>query len=255
MKKSLYLFVTIGVLLALSVTALGQVFGFDNFDYNGALTDNSWSAHSGAGNKVIMANGTFATLEQSSGSGEDVNKSFGPRGAADRTFAAFDVKVDTADLSLLDGNGNYFAHFKDAAFAFRGRTGVVQPPAGRDWGLAINADNANLGAGAIWPSDLMFDTWYRVVTSWDAGSGEAELWLDPTDETDPSITHTGSNSGDLIEGFALRQSNDYTGFQGIDGFVVGGSFADVLHPVPEPATMLVLGVGALLALRRRRRLR
>jgi hypothetical protein len=196
-----------------------------------------------------MADGAIATLDQSTGSGEDINRSFPALGATDTVYAGFDLRVDTADLGLLDASGLYLAHFKNDGFNFRARTGVVQPPGGRGWGLAINGDNSNLGAGATWPSDLMFDTWYRVVISWDAGTGEAELWLNPTVQTDPSITHTGASFGDLIEGFALRQSNDYTGFQGIDNVFVGRTFGDVV--VPEPASLLLLSLGGLVLLRRR----
>ena len=249
MLKNITAFLAIATVGAIAGAADAQILASDSFDYVGALTDNGWAAHSGAGNKVIMADGAIATLEQSGGSGEDVSLSFAARGATDKIYAAFDVLVDTADLSILDGSGNYFAHFKNDSFAFRGRTGVVQPPAGRGWGLAINADNSNLGAGATWVSDLMFDTWYHVVISWDAATGEAELWLNPTVETDPSITHTGANTGDLIEAFSLRQSNDYTGFQRIDNVFVGGTFGDV---IPAPSTIVLLGLGGLAAARRRR---
>jgi len=219
MKKSLFSIAIATVLVASSGAAFGDVLTFDLFNYVGPLTDNGWTAHSGAGNKVIMADGAVATLEQSIGSGEDVNRSFDPLGATDKIYAAFDLSVDPADLNVLDGSGLYVVHFKTDDFVFRGHTGVVQSPGRGDWGLAINADASNLGAGATWPVDLEFDTFYRVVISWDAGSGESELWVNPTVETDPSITHTGARSGDLIEAFALRQSNDYTGFQQIDDVI------------------------------------
>ena len=234
---------------ATATVASAQVLTSDNFNYTGLLTDNGWVNHSGTA-KFIMADGAVATLDQSAGSGEDANRPFAPLGATDKVYGAFDLYVDTADLSVLDSAGLYFAHFKDAGFAFRGRTGIVTPSAGGDFGLAINADSSDLGAGARWADDLSFDTWYRVVFSWDAGTGESQLWLDPTVETDPSVAHTGTNTGDLIESIALRQSNDYTGFQRIDNIVAGRSFESV---VPAPSTALALGaLGGLGMLRRRR---
>ncbi len=247
MLKNITAFLAIATVGAFAGAADAQILTSDSFDYVGALTDNGWVAHSGAGNKVIMANNDYARLEQSGGSGEDVNRAF--PGQTDKVYAGFDLWVETADLSLLDGSGNYLAHLKDAAFAFRARTGVVQGPGGRGWGLAINADNSNLGAGATWPVDLMFDTWYRVIISWDSASGESELWLNATLETDPKITHTGGFMGDLIEGFALRQSNDYDGFQRVDNLLVGLDFGKV---VPAPSTIVLLGLGGLAAARRRR---
>ncbi|MFG0283143.1 MAG: PEP-CTERM sorting domain-containing protein [Phycisphaerales bacterium JB039] len=235
--------------LAMATAASAQVLTSDDFSYVGLLTDNGWVNHSGSA-KFIMADGAVARLDQSDGSGEDVNRPFAPLGATDKIYGAFDMYVETADLSGLDANGLYFAHFKDSTTAFRGRTGIVVPDAGGDFGLAINADSSGLGDGARWADDLSFDTWYRVVFSWDAATGESELWLNPTVETDPKITHTGAATGTLIDSIALRQSNDYTGFQRIDNVIAGLSFESV---VPAPSTALALGaLGGLSMLRRRR---
>ncbi|MEZ5966280.1 MAG: hypothetical protein R3F56_20760 [Planctomycetota bacterium] len=214
--------------LSLASLASAQVVASDAFSYTGALTANGWVAHSGAGNKQIMSNGSYATLDQSAGSGEDVNKSFAPFAATDTIYASFRFRVPSGNPVNPDNDGLYFAHFKDSGTLFRARTGLMSPAAAGDFGLAINADNGSLGAGAVWPGDLAFDTWYAVVISWDASTGRSELWLDPTCGSAPSINHTGTFMGDAMEGFAFRQSNDYTGFIDVDDVVVGRSFADVL---------------------------
>ena len=74
MKKSLLSIAIVTVLVASPGAVFGQVFTSDNFNYVGPLTSHGWTAHSGAGNKVIMADGSMATLEQSAGSAEDVNQ-------------------------------------------------------------------------------------------------------------------------------------------------------------------------------------
>ncbi|HEX5052430.1 MAG TPA: hypothetical protein VFZ65_11700 [Planctomycetota bacterium] len=229
---------TIAIALLLTGAASAQVVASDNFSYVGALTANGWTAHSGAGNKVIMSNGSYATLDQSAGSGEDVNLAFPAFGAADTIYASFTLNVPSGNPVNPDGEGTYFVHFKDTGSLFRARTGVLSPAAGGDFQLAINADNANLGAGAQWPVDLVFDTNYTVVIDWNAATGESHLWLNPYAETSPSIAHTGAATGTIIEQFALRQSNDHTGFIHIDDVVVGHTFADVLCASPNSISVL-----------------
>ena len=251
-EKSIFVIAAIGAMVATSGAAFGQSLGSDAFNYSGPLTSNGWAAHSGAGNKVQMANGSFATLEQSGGSGEDLNLKFfgGVRSVTDVTWAGFDVNVQNADLSINpDASGLYFAHMRAEPFTFRARTGLVAPSGGGDWGLAINASSSNLGAGSSWASDLSFDTWYRVVIMYNAATGESKLWLDASVMGDTNVSHIGS-SGATINGFALRQSNDYTGMVWIDNVKLGMTFNDVV--VRTPGALALFGVGGLLALRRRR---
>jgi hypothetical protein len=234
-----------GLALAAGVQfAQAQVLASDDFSYVGPLTTNGWFAHSGAGNKMIMSDGLVATLDHSSGSGEDVSLVFPPQAATDTTYASFTLNVPSGNPVNPDASGTYFFHLKDAAFAFRARTGVVAPATTGDFGLAINADISNLGAGAIWATDLSFDTNYNVVVSWSALTGTSQLWLDPADMNSTSLTHVGLATGELMEAIALRQSNDHTGFVKIDNVVVGKTFADVTSVVPSgPGTAYCFGDG------------
>lgn len=222
--------------LTLAPDAGAQPIVGDDFNYTGALTANGWAAHSGAGAKIIMANSSVATLDQSAGSGEDVNLGFPPLGAADKVYASFDLMLPSGQIVDPGVNGLYFAHFKDATFGFRGRMGVVDPQAAGDYAVAINADSGALGAGATWATDLSFDTTYKIIISYDASTGAAELWVDATVETDPKIVDAVGSAGTLITAFALRQSNAYTGSQIIDNVVVATTFGDALATPPGPLT-------------------
>ena len=214
-------------LVAVTSMAQAQVLASDDFSYVGALTLNGWGAHSGAGNKLVMSDGSVATLDQSGGSGEDVNVAFAPQSATATTYASFTLNVPSGSPVNPDANGLYFAHLKDSGFSFRARTGLVVPAGLGDYGLAINADNSALGAGVTWGADLSFNTDYTVVISFNAATGDGTLWLDPVDASSMSIVDPSTAVGGLMEAFALRQSNDYTGFITIDNVVAGSSFADV----------------------------
>ena len=120
------LFMTGVAALTLTSLAHTQVVACDGFNYTAALTSNGWTAHSGGGNKIVMSNGAVATLEQSSGSGEDINLAFAALGATDTIYASFDLLLPSGNVVNPDASGLYFAHFKDGGFAFRARTGVLR---------------------------------------------------------------------------------------------------------------------------------
>jgi hypothetical protein len=118
-------------LLASVQLADAQVLAADDFSYVGALTANGWVAHSGAGAKVILSDGSVATLDQSGGSGEDVNLAFAPQDVAATTYASFTLNVPSGNPVNPDGSGTYFAHLMDAGFGFRARTGLLSPVGAR----------------------------------------------------------------------------------------------------------------------------
>lgn len=212
---------------AFAGAASAQVVAVDSFSYTGALTANGWSAHSGAAAREINSDGSVATLDFQGGAGEDINLPFAPFADTATSYATFTLNVPSGNPVDPDGSGSYFAHLKDGSFGFRARTGLLSPAASGDFGLGINANNSNIGAGAVWASDLSFDTDYTLVISFDAATGTSQLWVDPTSSASTSVSHTGTSTGTVIGSFAWRQSNDHTGFINVDNLVVGGSYDDV----------------------------
>lgn len=182
-----------------------------------------WTAHSGAGAKPIQVVSGEARLEQSGGSGEDVNRVFGAQGAAAKTYASFDVTFTIGTAITGDA---YFAHLKDSGtFNFRAR--VFGGPGTTGWTLKFDNDSST--PDATWPAELSLGVQYKIVISYDASTGAAELWVNPSAETDPKITSAVGGSGTDIESFAMRQASHAAGqsFQNIDNIKVGTTFADV----------------------------
>ncbi len=216
----------------------------------------TWAAHSSGGTNPIQVTSGAAVLQQASGGREDANTGFAPRSATDTTYMRFDFSLPSGQTVNPDENGLYFTHLKDSGTAFRARIGVLSPTDGGDYKLAINASGSMLVDGTLWPTELSFDTTYTAVASYNAATGESKLWLDPVDESSTNVSNSaGGATGTLIEAFALRQSNDYTGSQVIDNVCVASSFSEALHCVPEPASIVVLLVGfaGLTAVRRTNR--
>lgn len=201
---------------------------------------NAWEAHDDLGRTPVQVVNGAAVLVQASGSGgrEDVNVSFDAQSDTSVTYARFDFTLpsgqDVNDPKVLDDYGLYFAHFYSGlpTTGFRARMGVVQPAHGGDFGLGMSSSGSRLAlaeGASHWPTDLSFDTTYRTVISYDPATAESKLWLDPVDEDSEFIANTaGESFGTLIEGFALRQSNDYFGTQMVDNIVVATSFAEAL---------------------------
>jgi hypothetical protein len=140
------------------------------------------------------------------------------------------------------------------------------------WGNNVStasAFNANIGhfastggtivfdsPGAAW-TNLTLNHWYHQTVSWDFASGLI------TDTTLRDITAGGSTndfqptgwylSGGANNSLGLAAPTDVRFFaSGGAGDIMGYDNLNVA-PVPEPATMAVLGIGALALIRRRRK--
>lgn len=233
--------VVLGVLaLALAASVAGAAVVLNEpFSYpDGPLVGNgTWTAHSGAGNKVIMVSAGKITLEQSGGSGEDVNATYAAQAATARTFSSFDLMVPSGATL---GGSDYFAHFRTSSnFNYRTRVYVQSPTGAGNYSIGLSTTSG--GATATWPTDLTFDVTYKVVTAYDASTGTSDLWIDPVSEASSSISSAdAAAAGEPVDSYAFRQGSSVTAFQVIDNLLIGQSFDDVAGAA-TPATPTTWG--------------
>jgi len=230
----------------------------------------TWAAHSATGlSPIQIVNDNppatlpgAAYLSQGSGSREDAHTNFlnnEVAGAGSKYWAGFCVKVTGTDpLSNV-----YFAHFKDSGTSnFVARVGVTDPSV-TDFQVALFSASSTVGA--TWPTPLLYNTWHRIVTSYEFTTGLQEMWVDPNPALGPydpgqvtPISWTGFAST-AIEDYSFRQATitptSGVSQQTIDNLAVGNNISDwpdVASPcIPEPATLSLLALGAFALLRRR----
>ncbi len=208
----------------------------------------TWAAHSGAGAMPVQVSSGAITLNQGSGSREDVNTGFGgtAAGAGDVFYAAYDVAVSGASATSV-----YFAMFMEGTSFFNARVWVTAPTAGGDYRFAISNDNSITDAdGEVFTGDLTFGTTYRVVTSYDYDAGVGTLWLNPVNSGSPSISASDPGFSDEVHTFAFRQAGGDSS-QVIDNLCVGTSFDEANLCIPEPVSVALLGLGGLMLRRRK----
>lgn len=224
----------------LVIAALFSVFGaaqaveitHDNFDYpDGSLVGNgAWVNHSGTEGDLMVASGQ--AVVQHGAPSEDANVPFAPSGTDD-IFFGIDFTVDDPGAPIPGTDNEYFAHFKDdTTFNFCGRLDIVPAPSGGDFSVGIASDSST--ADAVWPNDLTYGVTYRAVVRYSQVNNQAELWIDASAVSDPSLLGADQpDPGDVVQGFALRQSDSNLNETiRIDALVVGTTFDDVVVPVP-----------------------
>jgi hypothetical protein len=215
--------------LALASPALATNFWTDSFTYSDgglvAVSGGNWTNHSGTGTDIQVVSGEALVNMLNA---PDDNRAFPARSATDKTYACF-------RFMLPNPGGNpslgYFAHFKDAGtFNFVSRVYVAPFSGAFTLGLSVGSFT---GTPPLWPTALTYGQWYTVVTSYDAATGTAEMWIDPVNQASPKITHTdATKAGFLVQAYALREfSGNWIGH--VDDLGVGTSFEDACFaPVP-----------------------
>ncbi len=175
----------------------------ETFTYaDGSLVGNSqWETTSGNAGDFLVASGQ-AICEHGTPS-EDVALPFAA--VTGDVYYAFDMSVADLGAPYVGTDNEYFAHFRSSG-GFVAQLDIVEPTVGGDYTLGIAT--ASSTAQAIWASDLSYDTVYRVVVRYDQDLSIAELWVDPTSESDTSILgNDETDPGETLLSFAMRQSD------------------------------------------------
>ena len=216
---------------------------------------NGWTLHSGT-TGASLDSGRLALSQANSA---DVNHTIVAADpiATGNLYASFTVQFETAPNAA----GSYFAHFRDASTGFRARIWASNANAATDkFRLGIANSSAGSVTSGQYPVDLSLHSTYAVVMKYSVDTGFSTLWIDPKTESDPSVTATDAVGLLSISSFAFRQgtsSGTPTGQMGdlfVDNLRVGRLFSDVVTAVPEPSSLVLLGLGfAALAFHLRRR--
>lgn len=215
MKKIYFLLFT----LMLASFSFGQVLVAEDFSYpDGSLVPNGgWVSISGTTGDLLVSSGQ-AVVEHGDPS-EDAEISFTT--VSGDVYFAFDFSVDDLGEPYSGTDNEYFAHAN-----FNARMDIVEGTNGGDYTVGISSSTST--AQAIWGSDLTYGQTYRAVIKFDQVSGTAQLWIDPTLETDTSISGTADGAA-TADTFDLRQSDSSQNETvRVDNLMIGQSFDDVL---------------------------
>lgn len=255
MKKNL---LSWALALLAGLNAHGALLLSDSFSYpDGPLIGapgSPWLAYSSAGSGPVLV--TTGRIHLSGGNSEDVQAPlFGApytTNSAAVLYSSFKVKV----TSSPGFNGTYFAHFKDT------NTGSAAGEGARIWISQTNTiDGGDLPSGKFRfgigngvlatnssgqiGTDLTLNTTNLLVTRFVPATGLATLWLNPTAESDPSVT--ANDAGTILRpnpidvvAYAFRQASGEGGML-IDDLRVGTTFNDVVSTNTPPTITTIPG--------------
>ena len=204
-------FATILAMLALAAVAASPAFAVslvaEGFSYvNGNLVPNGgWANYSGANIDIQVVSGRVTGGGAPNNQNDD-HRLFAVQPTTSKTYACF-----IANIPPIAGAPKpiYFAELKDAGAAnLVSRVYVVSLASG-GWTFGISHGTTSATAGiTAWTAALNFNQDYTLVINYDPVSHSSKLWVNPFNESSPSVTDTNSLIAALaVSGFGLRQSN------------------------------------------------
>jgi endonuclease/exonuclease/phosphatase family metal-dependent hydrolase len=203
----------------------------DSFDYtNGPLvtvSGTNWTTHNGTAGQVQVFAGRALLAQTNS---EDVSASLGQSYPATTDIALY-VSFTINFSRMPVGNGDYFAHFKGSGTGgFRDR--IFATSNGVPTGFfRVGLANADSAPSVLISSNLSLNTDYLLITRYIISNASSTLWLNPSAETDPSVTATDTTTASAESAFALREGADI-GILYFDNLIIGTNLGDVLPNTP-----------------------
>lgn len=224
----------------IAFSAHGIIILSDDFDYpDGPITNapgTIWINHSGGGSnqEALVVSGK---LQLTSSRSEDIHAALTNQPYLANTGVTLYASFTINFTALPSSAGTYFAHF-NASTSHRcilwASTSGATSGAFR---LGIgNTSGATATSGQI-TNNLALNTTYTVVTRYNVGTGVSTIWLNPTNENDPSVAATDSPSSVTINNFSLRQATGI-GTLFVDNLRVGTSFSDVAAATNSPPLII-----------------
>jgi hypothetical protein len=210
----------------------GAVVLDENFSYpDGALVTVAgakWVTHSGIAGQVDVAAGKALLTQNET---EDVNAALEGRPYATDSTTILYARFKVNFSALPPRNGGYFAHFKDTTTTgLRARVfALTNNAAPGTFRLGI-ANSASLPS-AVFEADFNLNTEYTVLISYNVNAAGTALWVNPSAESDLSVSASDLATPLRISSFALRQSLSSGSGMGtltVDDLVVATSFAEAL---------------------------
>ena len=181
-----------------------------------------WATHSGTSGQIGVVSGRADLRVPDT---EDVNAlvlGTYPATSSALLYASFTVNF----TALPSAGGQFFAHFKNATTSnFRGRIFALTSGAVAGQ-FRIGVANTATIATATNAANLNLNTDYRVYVRYGISNVTTTVWVEPMDESSPSVTASDGSGAQPITSFALRQDSGI-GAIALDDLRVGTSFADV----------------------------
>jgi PEP-CTERM motif len=203
-----------------------------------------WTLHSGATNDIQVVSNA-AVVNESTGVQDDHSNFDGgfTDAAGDMLTSSYTVNVAAPSTGTL--TPVYFGMFLAGSSNFTSRVWVAAPATvGDGYRIALSQNSSSTATGVVYSPDLVYGSTHTVVTTYDYTNKNGALTVDGT------LLGTTSDMGfsDAVTAYAFRQSATAGNVViTIDNLEVDGV------AVPEPASLSLLGMGAMGLMARRRK--
>jgi hypothetical protein len=259
---------------ALSGVRAASVFS-DVFNYaDGSIVANSsgiWIANSGTAGSMLVSNQTLiVTTARSEDIAHNLGSVFLTNGPATALYSSYTIKCIGSPTAF----GTYFSHFTGTntygLSGFRARVwaattnsaGGVNDTSGNFHLYIVNSMGSTTNGNNQWSAALATNVTYTIVTKYVLATGASTLWVDPSSESDPSVTDTiplpvegggiPTNGILNISHYSFRQATG-EGTMLVNNLKIGTAFSDVagantsptISPIPNQNTPANTAIGPI----------